>query len=165
MKSKYRIKYNYDTGDSFNTETGLVGYVEIGWNDLEVAKANLRRIEEHYTQYRELNSWSSGKNDQEILDENQDKDWFVKKMVLMVFKKGSPNQKWAVDESHLDKIKKDPTLGWVYETQKMDAENNIILYTDEGKPFQFWAPWCGYFETLNHAEIEEDKSDRKISFN
>lgn len=44
------------------------------------------------------------------------------------------------------------------------AEHYIMLLTDDNKPFRINCPWCGYFETLNSIEIEEDKSDRKISF-
>lgn len=36
---------------------------------------------------------------------------------------------------------------------EQNPEFRIILYTDEGKPVQIKAPWCGYFETLNFAEI------------
>lgn len=48
------------------------------------------------------------------------------------------------------------------------AENCIKLYTDDGKPWQIWAPWCGYFERLNSARIvcavpEED--DMEIIIN
>lgn len=44
------------------------------------------------------------------------------------------------------------------------AQYMLIIYTDDNKPFQFHAPWCGYFETLNGIEIVEDQSDRKIRF-
>ena len=43
-------------------------------------------------------------------------------------------------------------------------EGCIIFETDAGVPCQIYAPWCGYFESLNEAEIIEDSSDRKISF-
>lgn len=38
----------------------------------------------------------------------------------------------------------------------------INLKVDNGKEVQFWAPWCGYFETLYGAEIfivEEDNDE------
>lgn len=46
-------------------------------------------------------------------------------------------------------------------------ENCIILYSDNGKPWQFWCPWCGYFERLHYAEIipvETENNDMKINF-
>ena len=121
---EYRIQYNYNTGDSFNTYSDIERYLELTWKNLDVAKENLKRIREHYNQYKEINSYSySKKNREDILGENKDKDWFVK-----------------------------------------ENENCIILYTDDNKPFQFWAPWCGYFESLNHVEIVPTYSDMKIIF-
>lgn len=46
-------------------------------------------------------------------------------------------------------------------------ENCIILYSDSGKPWQFWCPWCGYFEHLHYAEIiikDIENNDMKITF-
>lgn len=43
-------------------------------------------------------------------------------------------------------------------------ESCLKLKADNGIDFQISAPWCGYFERLNEAEIEADKSDMKISF-
>lgn len=43
----------------------------------------------------------------------------------------------------------------------------LILKADGGKPFQIYAPWCGYFESLNEAWIEEGvlkDNDMRISF-
>ena len=131
---KYRIQYNYDTGDSFKNEPDNLGTLEMVWENLDVAKKNLQRIKEHYSQYKELNSYSylKEKSKQEILESNKGKDWFVK---------GSNSNYY-------------------------DSENCIILYSDDGKPWQFWAPWCGYFESLSYAEIiiPEEENDMKISF-
>jgi hypothetical protein len=33
----------------------------------------------------------------------------------------------------------------------------IVFKSDKGKLFQFYAPWCGYFETLYGAEIVLDE--------
>ena len=74
---KYRIKYTYDTGDSFHNEYGLVGYLELEWENLEVAKANLVRIEEHYKQYEALNRNYTNKQRKDIVGENKYKDWYV----------------------------------------------------------------------------------------
>lgn len=115
---KYRIKYNYDTGDTFSTDEGIERYLELEWDNIEIATANLKRIEEHYEQYKRLNSYSNGKTYKDIFGENQHKDWYVNEY----------------------------------------PEYSLKLYTDEGTPWQLWAPWCGYFETLNFAEVEEQKN-------
>jgi hypothetical protein len=48
--NKYKIKYNYNSGDSFNSYSGLQDFLEIYWENLENAKSNLKRIKEHYEQ-------------------------------------------------------------------------------------------------------------------
>ena len=40
--------YNYNTGDSFSSESGLESFLELEWTNLDIAKANLVRIQEHY---------------------------------------------------------------------------------------------------------------------
>jgi hypothetical protein len=160
---KYRIKYNYDTGDSFRQSPDNSDFLEMVWEDLEVAKQNLQRIKDHYSQYRDCNSYSARKNKAEILEANKDKDWFVRKDRIFVFEKDTPSYYWAVDKKDLEKCK-EKDLGIRYGFDESDAENCIILYTDAGNPWQFWAPWCGYFETLNYAEIVPEEDDMKIRF-
>lgn len=76
---KYRIKYTYDTGDSFGQEHDCVGYLESTWEKLDVAKDNLRRIKEHYLFYMDRErSHLSKKEEQKALQEMSKKDWFVK---------------------------------------------------------------------------------------
>ena len=44
-----------------------------------------------------------------------------------------------------------------------DMEHYLInIPADNGKEYQFWAPWCGYFETLYGAEIVIGGKDMKI---
>ncbi len=102
----YRIKYNYDTGDSFANYPDNEEFLELEWQNIEVARANLVRIKEHYEQYRKVNSWGGRGNDQEYC---------------------------------------------------------INLYTDDNVKMQIMAPWCGYFESLNSAEIVGKTFD-KIEF-
>lgn len=52
----YQIEIHYHTGDSFSSED-RDQRIDFVWNDLEVAKENLRRIEEHYKMYQK-----TGKN-------------------------------------------------------------------------------------------------------
>lgn len=122
---KYKIKYEYQTGSSFGYED-TDGILELGWNDLTVAKANLKRIAAHTKMVKELDQkkWEVrlGKKDAkvDVFEPYKKEDWFVN----------------------------DKSYGI--------SENCIILYTDEGKPWQFWCPWCGYFETLYSAKIIVD---------
>lgn len=163
---KYRIKYNYDTEDSFRNDPDNSAFLEMTWENLEVAKQNLQRIKDHYSQYKELRHrsyFSSSKTKEEVLEENKDKDWFVRKDRIFVFEKDTPSYYWSVDKKDLEKCK-EKGLGIRYGFDESDAENCIILYTDSGNPWQFWAPWCGYFETLNYAEIVPEEDDMKISF-
>lgn len=59
---KYKIKYNYQTGDSFHTET-CEEVLEFDWEDLDIAKEGLKRINEHYKWYSSKNSYSFNKNE------------------------------------------------------------------------------------------------------
>ena len=53
---KYKIKYHYQTGDSFHTEE-CEDILEFEWGDLEIAKESLKRINEHYKWYQSKNSY------------------------------------------------------------------------------------------------------------
>lgn len=77
--NKYRIKYVYDTGDSYHTEYNRVGYLEITWCDLDTAKDNLRKIKEHYQYYLDIEKASSFKEIKTIKKIASQRDWFVKK--------------------------------------------------------------------------------------
>ena len=117
---KYKIKYNYNTGDSFHTEEGIESELDLEWDNIDVAKANIKRIEEHYKQYKRANTYSN-KRDKDVYGENRQKDWFVTDYPLYC----------------------------------------LYLYTDDGKPWQVYAPWCGYFESLNFVEIIVNNDDMK----
>lgn len=165
--SKFRIKYNYNSGDSENSYSGLEGFVEIYWEDLENAKTNLKRIKEHYEQYKKLNSWNIDEDEAEkIINENKDKDWFVAKKVFKIKDKNSKSR--FHNSYYIEKLPKDIQNNLdKYEIKEVfdphSAENYIILYTDNNKPFQFFPSWCGYFESLNFVEIfsEIEQNDLK----
>ena len=76
---KYRIKYNYNTGDSFKTERDIVRYLEGTWENLDIAKKNLQRIKEHYEYYCYGDRNHDSKSERRK-KENQfaKKDWYVK---------------------------------------------------------------------------------------
>lgn len=164
VNKKYRIKYNYDTGDSFQRFYGQEGHLELGWNSLNMAKENLKRIQEHYKMYQELeNRWSRIKTNQEILSDYKEKDWFVKEVKpAILFNDGTYR---CVDQITLSSVKKEiedkGLMSGVIIDETM-AQNCIILYTDDNKPFQFWAPWCGYFESLNFCEIETTENEMRF---
>jgi len=155
----YQIKYNYNTGDSFSNQDGLEDVLELEWKNIDIAKANLKRIEEHYKQYRELESYNNI-DPQKIMKENKNKDWFVNSPRLAAFEKDS--DKWfAIDKKNEDTMKK---AGYTVKIliDSMTAQNQIILYTDDNKPWQIWPTWCGYFESLNWVEIINKDLDTKI---
>lgn len=160
----YRIKYNYDTGDSLNNECGLEDYIELDFDDIVVAKENLKRIEAHYKQYEAIESFYSRNDTQKIIEENQNKDWFVKVEKPCIFYKENRKRTYqAIDKERIEYYKKKgKEVGTFIDSSS--ATHSIILYTDMGKPFQFHCPWCGYFETLNFVEIVENISDRRIEF-
>lgn len=49
---KYKIKYNSQTGNSFGSYTNEE-VLEFEWENLDVAKLCLKRIEEHYEWYKD----------------------------------------------------------------------------------------------------------------
>lgn len=58
---KYAIKVFYRTGDSFNTyDRDMI--LEMTWDNLDIAKENLKRIKEHY-------KWYDSKHNHSILNE------------------------------------------------------------------------------------------------
>lgn len=67
--SQYKIQYIYDTGDSFHSEENVIEELEPTWTNIDICKANLQRIAEHYSYYQDR-----------YRDKNKDiknKDWFV----------------------------------------------------------------------------------------
>jgi hypothetical protein len=131
---KYQIQYNYYSGDSLGS-TDSTGILELEWKDLQVAKDNLKRIQEHWKYYdakEEIQgAYHKRKETKEYINkiEQEQPDWYVK-----------PDK-----------------------DNKYFVHHCIILYTDDGKPWQFWCPWCGYFEGLYGAEIINVQSDLKFS--
>ena len=128
----------------------MESYLELEWDDLEVAKANLKRIEEHYKQYQDLNGYFNKKKTIDIIKINEKKDWFVKVIKPCIYH--SEDNYQIIDSRDINKCKKQG-LNIKEITDIYSAQYMIVLYTDEGKPFQFHAPWCGYFESLVSAEI------------
>jgi len=164
MGQKFKIKYGYQTGNSFGSES-LEDELEMSWESLDVVKSNLKRIQEHYQQYRDLSGYGYGdkRSNLEILNQNKEKDWFVKKERFAIFDKKNPKSYSDVGEERYKALKeKGESVGMVISQD--DAQYNLILKTDDGNDWQFWAPWCGYFERLEWAEVVVDNSDMRIDF-
>lgn len=154
---EYRIKIEYRTGNSFGSSDES-DYIELSWKDLDIAKENLQRINDHYKQYQELNSYSARKNrtTREIVLSNMDKDWFVYKPILV-----SKINGYAIDEKDKIRIGEE---NCEYIPDSNFSENCLKLKTDGDIEMKISAFWCGYFEQLYSAEIEIDNNDLKISF-
>ena len=121
---EYKIKIDYNTGDSFNTHEHCIDYLDYGWKNLDVVKENLKRIKEHYTAYLAIEKSYSNK---------QIKNWDSYK-----------NERWY--------CKQYPAF-------------SITLLKDDETDFTVSSGlWCGYFESLNSAEIEFQDLDMKITF-
>ena len=67
---KYRIKISYQTGNSFGSED-TTDYLEITWDDIDIAKENLQRIREHYEMYKELDGYRINGSRQSIFEKNK----------------------------------------------------------------------------------------------
>ena len=115
----YKIKYNYQTGDSFSN-SDCEDVLEFEWKDLDIAKECLKRIKEHYEWYTSIEGYQKNK---------------------------VAKPKWH-----------NVTGG-----DTLSGEHHLInIPMDNGNEVQFWAPWCGYFETLYGAEIIPYISDMKF---
>jgi hypothetical protein len=151
---KYQIQITYKTGNSYGKHTEQ-DIIEIGWDNIDVAKANIKRIKEHYKQYKKLNSHNS-KYHSAVLEENKDMDWFVYEPKLW-----SISTDQVIDKSHLDRYAKND----VKTIPDFDlAEHSIKLYTDDGNVFQMGCYWLGYFEQLISAKIIMDEVDDELEF-
>ena len=72
----YSIEVSYQTGDSFGSQD-TSDVLELTWDNLEVAKRNLKAIKEHDELYSKLNGYDFGKNRDQLLEEASKKPWFV----------------------------------------------------------------------------------------
>ena len=134
---KYRIKYSYRTGNSFGS-SDEEAYLDLGWNNLKIAKKNLQAIREHYKLYEKFESHYPRLTEEqrkEEVDKVKHNDWYAGKQNF--------NPKSWDDCFY--------------------ATHCIKLQADNGGFMQISCPWCGYFETLHGAEIVEEESDMKFS--
>jgi len=98
----YKIKYVYDTGDSFHTEENREAILEMSWNDLEVAKANLGRIKAHYEYYRMMhgygydNARKSNVDKQKAIAKATEQDWYTKDYDFCLILKTDAGADWQI---------------------------------------------------------------------
>ncbi len=134
---KYVIKMEYQTGDSFGSRDET-GYVELSWENLEIAKENLQRIKEHYQFYRASNDHFRRDELEELRKEAREKSWYCH------------------------------NPGIPYISEERVGETHVVLKLDNGAEFNYYTGmWCGYFERLRSAEIVPEPgsdSDMYISF-
>lgn len=162
MGQKFKIKYGYQTGNAFGSES-LEDELEMDWSNLDVVKANLKRIEEHCQQYKDLSGYGYVRSNLETLNQNKEKDWFVKKEKFAFFNQKNINNYEVLEKKRYEDLKeKGENVGIILSQE--DAQYNLILKTDNGNDWQFMAPWCGYFERLEWAEVVVDNSDMRVDF-
>jgi hypothetical protein len=133
---KHKIKIWYTTGDSFGSQD-RDEILEMEWDNLDVAKANLKRIKEHYICYKVDNDFSGKKG--------------------YYYKSLSPEDKLIYDTKK--------TRDWYSTPENWDNYHySICLKADNGNDWIISPFWVGYFETLNSAHIISDDNDMNISF-
>lgn len=118
----YQIEIHYQTGDSFHTED-VEQRIDFVWQDFEVAKENLRRIEAHYKFYQE-----TGRNYH---------------MSFKKMKQKYGKEKWFVDGRN-ERGGCNP---------QFLAGYALNLVKDDGEEFRYSTFWTGYFEHLYGASI------------
>jgi len=60
----------------------------------------------------------------------------------------------SISRGHLDELPRPKWHSIKPGSTAKDMEHYLInIPMDNGKEVQFWAPWCGYFETLYGADI------------
>jgi len=152
---KYRILLSYSTGDSFGSRDGT-DYLELSWDNLDIAKENLARIKEHYEMYSDIESYSSKRRKEEWFKLNAEKDWFVN--VPKPYRISTNND---ISESMINQI--DPS-DIDSRPDEYCATHYLKLKADNGNEMQMSAFWCGYFESLYGAEIDFDSKDPDMYF-
>lgn len=74
---KYQIEVSYYTGNSFGSED-TKDFLELSWNNLEIAKENLQAIKEHYEMYNHIENppWGQKRIPREEIHEKYKNEWW-----------------------------------------------------------------------------------------
>jgi hypothetical protein len=127
----YRIDYSYSSGDSLGSEDHE-DTLELTWESQEVARQNLRRIEEHW------------KYCQAFLEQRghvrSDRKHDLAKEL-----RAFARRDWYVPLGH-----------------PSDNPSCLILKTDDGIDWKFSCPWVGYFESFYGARVVENTNQDKF---
>lgn len=142
---KYKIKISYETGDSFDRED-VENYLDLEWDNLEIAKENLKAIQDHYKVYKNFNGWNKrdSVSKEEIYEKYKDAYW----LVLYYDNWDYKNNKCKKESKKLDEYS-------MAHLMRLKADNGNLMQQNNF--------WCGYFETLYGAEIEI-KEDTDLKF-
>ena len=89
-------------------------------------------------------------------------NWFSNRTQYIAYKNNS-NDYTTIDVSEFEKYSQ---RGYVVETKidEFNAEHTLILYSDSGNEFKFWAPWCDIYSELRTIEIVMNSEGLKIEF-
>lgn len=147
---KYKIRVDYSTGDSYGSRD-TSDFIELEWDNLDIAKENLRRIKEHYEFYRQENSYTRRYN--KDAKDYSDRPWFVN-----VPKPWLISSDRRIDEKDVKKFPGDVE----YRPDPYFSQHCIKLIADNGNEMQMSCFWCGYFEHLIGAEIVPDDTGMKF---
>ncbi len=75
---KYSIKIEYTTSDSFNPPRRQVENLELRWTNIDIAKENLIRINEHFTYYEAQDRFYLKAQKEEITAKSKNQPWYYK---------------------------------------------------------------------------------------
>lgn len=75
---KYRIKIDYDTGDTFRHEENVIGFCTLTWDNLDIAKKNLKAIRDQYHLYMLCNKDYNASKEQmnKLMKQAESKSWW-----------------------------------------------------------------------------------------
>ena len=145
----YKIKINYSSGDSFNKYDGLEQFLEPIWSNIDIAKENLKRIQEHHNWVKNFDPNSFNMRYGYNLTDEQNE--VIKKM-------GYGDERYKYLETIC--IKNAPSFVKIGKKFNLhDLTYYIDLLDDNRNNVRITAFWEGYFETLHGASIvayEED---------
>lgn len=139
---KYTIQINYVTGDSYGSYNESRP-IDLVWENLDIAKENLQRIKEHYHYYRDTN-----------------KDYSLCPDGAKEFGRYK-SKKYFEDLKNIAKQRP-----W-YDKGIERYDFCIVLKLDDESEYRYHTFWCGYFESLESAEIifePLEDTDLKITF-
>lgn len=163
---KFKIKIHYSTGSSFHNED-TSSYIELSWDNIDIAKENLQAIKEHYEMYLAIErSYGSQLDDQKIIESNSKKSWFVgEKNRLFVDPDGETDRRnWVIVDNNEKNRKKYKDQPHEFRWDDYTSAYCMKLKADNGNYMQQSNFWCGYFESLQSAEIVPVSNDFKIEF-